>query len=67
MTEEPLGLPRGSVRSLMSLGVVIVAGAIAGYLIVHDSSSDLTKMVVGGWITALGNVIGFYFGSRSGE
>lgn len=67
MTEEPLGLPRGSVRSLMSLGVVIVAGAIAGFLIVHDSSSDLTKMVVGGWVTALGNVIGFYFGSRSGE
>lgn len=67
MTEEPLGLPRGSVRSLMSLGVVVVAGAIAGFLIVHDSSSDLTKMVVGGWVTALGNVIGFYFGSRSGE
>ncbi len=67
MTEEPLGLPRGSVRSLMSLSVVIVAGAIAGYLIVSDSSSDLTKMVVGGWITALGNVIGFYFGSRTGE
>ena len=67
MTEEPLGLPRGSVRSLMSLGVVVVAGAIAGFLIVHDSSSDLAKMVVGGWVTALGNVIGFYFGSRSGE
>lgn len=67
MTEEPLGLPRGSVRSLMSLGVIVVAGAIAGFLIVHDSSSDLTKMVVGGWVTALGNVIGFYFGSRSGE
>lgn len=67
MTEEPLGLPRGSVRSLMSLGVIVVAGAIAGFLIVHDSSSDLAKMVVGGWVTALGNVIGFYFGSRSGE
>lgn len=67
MTEEPLGLPRGSVRSLMSLSVIIVAGAIAGYLIVHDTSSDLTKMVAGGWITALGNVIGFYFGARSGE
>lgn len=67
MSEEPLGLPRGSVRSLMSLGVIVVAGAIAGFLIVHDSSSDLTKMVVGGWVTALGNVIGFYFGSRSGE
>lgn len=65
-SREPLGLPRGSVRSLMSLGVVVVAGAIAGFLLVQDTSSDLTKMVVGGWITALGNVIGFYFGSRSG-
>jgi hypothetical protein len=51
----------------MSLGVVVVAGGIAGYLLVTDTSSDLTKMVVGGWITALGNVIGFYFGTRSGE
>ncbi len=63
---EPLGLPRGSVRSLMSLGVVLAAGAIAGFLIVEDSSSDLTTMVVGGWIAALGNVIGFYFGARAG-
>ncbi len=63
---RPLGLPRGSVRSLMSLGVVLAAGAIAGFLIVEDSSSDLTKMVVGGWIAPLGNVIGFYFGARTG-
>jgi len=65
--ETPLGLPKGSVRSLMSLGVVIVAGGIVGYLLVTDTSSDMTKMVVGGWIAALGNVIGFYFGTRSGE
>jgi hypothetical protein len=32
--EEPLGLPKGSVRSLMSLGVVLAAGAIAGFLLV---------------------------------
>ncbi len=51
----------------MSLGVVVVAGGIAAFLLVDDASSDLAKMVVGGWITALGNVIGFYFGSRSGE
>ena len=63
--EEPLGLPRGSVRSLMSLGVVVGAAAIAGFLLAQDSSSDLTKVVVGGWVTALGNVIGFYFGTRS--
>ncbi len=65
-SKEPLGLPRGSVRSLMSLGVIVVAGAIAGFLLAHDASSDLTKIVVGGWIAALGNVIGFYFGARAG-
>ena len=30
-----------------------------------SNRSDLTKVVVGGWIAALGNVIGFYFGVRS--
>src|SRR4030067_694934 len=57
---------RGSVRSLMSLGVVLAAGAIAGFLLAEDSSADLTKMVVGGWIAALGNVIGFSIGARTG-
>jgi hypothetical protein len=65
--DEPLGLPKGSVRSVMSLAVVAAAGGIAGYLLVADASSDLTKVVVGGWIAALGNVIGFYFGARSVE
>ncbi len=65
MTGEPLGLPRGSVRAVMSLAAVLVAGAIAAVLLVREPSSDLTNMVVGGWATALGNVIGFYFGARS--
>jgi hypothetical protein len=65
MTGEPLGLPRGSVRAVMSVAVVLVAGSIAAVLLVREPSSDLTKMVVGGWATALGNVIGFYFGARS--
>ena len=64
-TEEPLGLPRGSVRSLLSLGVVMGGFAIAAYLLMADTGSDLTKVVIGGWIAALGNVIGFYFGVRS--
>ena len=63
--DEPLGMPKGSVRSLMSLGVVLGAFAIAAYLLAVDTGSDLTKVVVGGWIAALGNVIGFYFGVRS--
>jgi len=64
-SEEPLGLPRGSVRSLMSLGVLAVAAAIAVTLIIQDPDADLTKVVIGGWIAALGNVIGFYFGVRA--
>jgi len=34
VTDQPLGLPRGSVRALMSLTVIGGAGAIAGYLLV---------------------------------
>lgn len=67
MTNEPLGLPRGTVRALMSIAVVLVAGAIAAVLLAREPDADLTKMVVGGWATALGNVIGFYFGTRSVE
>jgi hypothetical protein len=62
---EPLGLPRGSVRSLMSLGVLAVAAGIALALLLRDPDSDLTKVVIGGWIAALGNIIGFYFGVRA--
>lgn len=64
-TDEPLGLPNGSVRALMSLIVIIGAAVVAAFLTVRDPDSDLTKILVGGWGTALGNVIGFYFGSRS--
>lgn len=65
MTNEPLGLPTGSVRALMSLVVVIGAAVVAAFLTIRDPSSDMTKILVGGWGTALGNVIGFYFGARS--
>jgi hypothetical protein len=64
---EPLGLPNGSVRALMSLVVVVGAAVVAAFLTVRDPDSDLTKILVGGWGTALGNVIGFYFGARSAQ
>jgi len=66
-TDEPLGLPTGSVRALMSLIVIIGAAVVAAFLTVRDPDSDLTKILVGGWGTALGNVIGFYFGARSAQ
>lgn len=54
-------------RGLVSAAVVVGAAFIAGLVILDDPSSDLTKIVVGGWVTALGNVIGYYFGARSAE
>ena len=58
--------PGGSVRSVMSIGVLAVAAGLAAVLLIREPGSDLTQMVIGGWIAALGNVTGFYFGSRSG-
>jgi hypothetical protein len=51
----------------MSLLVVLAAAGVTGVLLHEDPESDLTQAVVGGWIAALGNVIGFYFGTRAGE
>jgi hypothetical protein len=50
---------------VLSIGVLVVAAGLAGVLLIREPGSDLAQMVVGGWIAALGNVIGFYFGSRS--
>jgi hypothetical protein len=55
------------VRAAVSVAVVLGAAVVAGLVIIDDPSSDLTKIIVGGWATALGNVIGFYFGARSAE
>jgi hypothetical protein len=52
-------------RGIVSAAVVAGAAFIAALVILDDPSSDLTKIVVGGWVTALGNVIGYYFGARS--
>jgi hypothetical protein len=65
MTNEPSGLPTGSMRALISPIVVVGAAVVAAFLTIRDPSSDMTKILVGGWSTALGNVIGFYFGARS--
>jgi hypothetical protein len=67
MNSEPMGWPKGTVRAVMSLAVVLAACVVTAFLVASDPGSDMTKMIVGGWATALGNVIGFYFGARSGE
>ena len=52
-------------RAIVSSAVVMGAALIAALVVLNDPSSDLAKIVVGGWVTALGNVIGYYFGARS--
>jgi hypothetical protein len=52
-------------RGLVSAAVVLGAAVISGLVIVDDPTSDLAKIAAGGWVTALGNVIGYYFGARS--
>jgi hypothetical protein len=54
-------------RGIVSAAVVAGAAIIGAMVILDDPSSDLAKIVVGGWVTALGNVIGYYFGARSAE
>ena len=53
------------VRTAVSVSIVAGASLIAAMVVLNDPSSDLAKIVVGGWVTALGNVIGYYFGARS--
>ncbi len=64
---EPLGLPKGSVRSLLALGGLLGIGAITGFLLAHDASGDLTKIVIGADIAAFSNAMGYYFGVRPND
>lgn len=52
------------VRAILAIGVMAIVGGLTGYSVVADAASDLTKVLIGGWLTALGNVISFYFMSR---
>ncbi len=55
--ELPLGLPKGSVRAILSM--TIISSAILIYLI---------KGTVPDWlVTAFGTAYGFYFASRRDE
>jgi hypothetical protein len=56
---------KGSVRAVMSVTVVLAAAGITAVLLAREPGSALAQAMVGGWIAALGNVIGFYFGART--
>lgn len=56
MTNEPLGLPEGSVRAILAL-VIVVATVVAMFLGKTGAAGPLSSVA--------GAVIGFYFGNRT--
>lgn len=60
LTNEPLGLPRGSVRAI--LAIILVGGFIA-YTLINGTANDVF-MALSATVSV---VIGYYFGSRSSE
>ena len=52
---EPLGLPRGSVRAILAVAVV------SGTMFIHFWTGEVPDWL----ISAFGTAFGFYFGSRS--
>jgi len=57
--QEPLWLPKGSVRAILALFVVIT---VVGFLIATGGQEALTALV-----GIVGVVIGWYFGKRDSE
>lgn len=77
MAGTPLGLPTGSVRSIIVLLLLILLGVIALALvwrIVSDGSpdafaatKDLALVVIGALVGALATATAFYFKDRTDE
>jgi len=55
MTNEPLGLPKGSVRAILAL--IIAAGAIAGFVMAKPEIANKCLDILTG-------LIFFYFGMK---
>ncbi len=59
---EPLGLPRGSVRSTLALGLVAALIGITAFLVVADR--QLAETALGAFLAMAGSVSTFYFLNR---
>lgn len=62
--EKPLWMPEGSVRSLLALGLVGGVIVLAVYLVIEHVSEDITQMVIGGLVAAMGSAVTHYFNVR---
>jgi len=62
-TSRGLGLPRGSVRSMLAL--LIVGSTINALLFGSEPAGDHFGEVIAALTTLSGSVMGFYFGGRT--
>ena len=62
---EPLGLPKGSVRSILALGQVLLMAGVTAFALVQDAASELTMMVVGADIATVSSIATYYFVERA--
>ena len=58
--EEPLGLPKGSVRAIITLSIIAISLVILVYSIF---SGDVLSFIV--FVPVVCLVVGYYFGRRS--
>jgi hypothetical protein len=59
------GMPEGSVRALLALGLVVVFVSVASWAVFDEHFSEGTKQILAISGTSLSTVIGFYFGAKS--
>jgi hypothetical protein len=62
--QAALGLPAGSIRALLALGLVIVFVSVATWILILRDP-DTTKQILTISATALTTIVGFYFGSNA--
>lgn len=62
--KQPLWMPKGSVRALLTIGLLLAVVAITGFLVVEKSNSEASLLLLGILGGGLTGALGFYFGSR---
>jgi hypothetical protein len=67
LTDETaaLGLPSGSVRALLALGLVVVFVSVATWNLILNQDPNTANQVMAIAATAVTTVVGFYFGSNA--
>lgn len=67
--DQPLGKPRGTVRSYLAIGIVgtfLASHAVAAVVLAVSGNVDAALGLLGALGVETGGVTGYYFASRAG-